>query len=53
MPRGGKRSGAGRPISTKPRCACGKMTLKRALQMRHQCAKPQSARLVRDFDFGA
>ena len=34
---GGKRPGAGRPRSDKPRCPCGKMTAHRAKLMRHAC----------------
>lgn len=34
---GGKRSGAGRKRSDKPRCACGAMTVKRAATRRHKC----------------
>ena len=37
---GGKRPGAGRPIDpAKPRCACGKHTLRSAQAMRLKCGK--------------
>ena len=37
--RGGKRPGAGRPRSDKPRCKCGKHTAHRAKLMRHRCVE--------------
>jgi len=40
--RGGARPGAGRPRSNAPRCACGRMTLHRAQQMRHKCTTTTS-----------
>lgn len=59
--RGGKRDGAGRPRSNKPRCACGLMTATRAEANRHRCvsaakAVPQKTPQVqyverRDLDF--
>ena len=39
-PHGGKREGAGRPPSTKARCACGKHTLARAVLLRLKCGRP-------------
>jgi len=37
---GGRNGGA--PRSDKPRCACGEMTLKRALRRGHDCNDPRS-----------
>lgn len=59
---GGKREGSGRPLSNKPRCACGAMTAHRAELKHHICRRQQqntpvseSRRLDidHDFDFGA
>lgn len=36
---GGKRTGAGRPRTNAPRCACGKHTLARAIRLRYKCRK--------------
>lgn len=35
------RGGPGSPRSDKPRCACGIMTLKRALTRGHNCEEPE------------
>jgi hypothetical protein len=35
-------AGSGRPRSDAPRCACGQMTLHRALNRRHNCEEPKS-----------
>lgn len=40
---GGRREGAGAKRSSAPRCACGKMTLRRALQIRHKCREVANA----------
>ena len=36
---GGRREGAGRPRTERPRCACGKLTAARAKARYHVCEK--------------